>query len=104
MSAEQIRNRTVGCKMTDSEYERLSGVVESEGGWVTLSTANLPGWPTLSGFESVARFFVRQRALTSVFCSCMPQIPLDLFSGRIAELLSPFSPVRLHAALQILTL
>ena len=31
MSAEQIRNRTVGCKMTDSEYERLSGVVESEG-------------------------------------------------------------------------
>ena len=31
MSAEQIRNRTVGCKMTDSEYERLSAVVESEG-------------------------------------------------------------------------
>jgi hypothetical protein len=31
MPAEQIRNRTVGCKMTDSEYERLSAVVESEG-------------------------------------------------------------------------
>ncbi|HTQ62513.1 MAG TPA: hypothetical protein VMI32_19965 [Candidatus Solibacter sp.] len=31
MSAEQIRNRTVGCKMTDSEYERLSAVVEREG-------------------------------------------------------------------------
>jgi hypothetical protein len=31
MSAEQTRNRTVGCKMTDSEYERLSAVVEREG-------------------------------------------------------------------------
>jgi hypothetical protein len=31
MPADQIRNRTVGCKMTDSEYERLSSVVESEG-------------------------------------------------------------------------
>jgi len=31
MPADQIRNRTVGCKMTDSEYERLSAVVESEG-------------------------------------------------------------------------
>ena len=28
MPADQIRNRTVGCKMTDSEYERLSAVVE----------------------------------------------------------------------------
>jgi hypothetical protein len=26
-----IRSRTVGCKMTDGEYERLSAVVESEG-------------------------------------------------------------------------
>jgi len=25
MSADQPRNRTVGCKMTDSEYERLAG-------------------------------------------------------------------------------
>ena len=31
MPADQIRNRTVGCKMSDSEYERLSAVVESEG-------------------------------------------------------------------------
>jgi hypothetical protein len=31
MPADQIRNRTVGCKMTDGEYERLSAVVESEG-------------------------------------------------------------------------
>ena len=31
MPADQIRNRTVGCKMTDSEYERLSAEVESEG-------------------------------------------------------------------------
>ncbi len=31
MPADQIRNRTVGCKMTDSEYERLSAVVETEG-------------------------------------------------------------------------
>ena len=31
MPADQIRNRTVGCKMTDSEYERLSAVVQSEG-------------------------------------------------------------------------
>jgi hypothetical protein len=35
MRADQIRNRTVGCKMTDSEYERLSTVVEIEG--MTLS-------------------------------------------------------------------
>jgi hypothetical protein len=28
---EQIRNRTVGTKMTDSEYERLAAVAESEG-------------------------------------------------------------------------
>jgi hypothetical protein len=27
MPADQIRNRTVGCKMSDSEYERLSGHV-----------------------------------------------------------------------------
>jgi hypothetical protein len=31
MPADQIRNRIVGCKMTDGEYERLSVVVESEG-------------------------------------------------------------------------
>jgi hypothetical protein len=31
MPADQIRNRTVGCKMTDGECERLSAVVESEG-------------------------------------------------------------------------
>lgn len=31
MSADQIRNRTVGCKMTDSEYERLSAVAEGDG-------------------------------------------------------------------------
>ncbi len=31
MPADQIRNRTVGCKMTDGEYERLSAVVETEG-------------------------------------------------------------------------
>lgn len=31
MSAEQTRNRTVGCKMTDSEYERLSAVAEGDG-------------------------------------------------------------------------
>jgi len=31
MPADQIRNRTVGCKMSDSEYERLSAVVETEG-------------------------------------------------------------------------
>jgi hypothetical protein len=31
MPADQIRNRTVGCKMTDGEYERLSAVVEGEG-------------------------------------------------------------------------
>jgi hypothetical protein len=26
MCADQPRNRTVGCKMTDSEYEKLAGV------------------------------------------------------------------------------
>jgi hypothetical protein len=31
MPADQIRNRTVGRKMKDSEYERLSAVEESEG-------------------------------------------------------------------------
>jgi hypothetical protein len=31
MPADQIRNRTVGCKMTDSEYERLSAVSEGDG-------------------------------------------------------------------------
>jgi hypothetical protein len=31
MSADQPRNRTVGCKMTDSEYERLSAVAEGDG-------------------------------------------------------------------------
>ena len=51
MPADQIRNRTVGCKMTDSEYERLSAVVESEGmtlgEWcreVLLERAD-GGWP-----------------------------------------------------------
>jgi hypothetical protein len=31
MSADQPRNRTVGCKMTDSEYERLAAVAEGDG-------------------------------------------------------------------------
>ena len=31
MPADQIRNRTVGCKMTDSEYERLAAVAEGDG-------------------------------------------------------------------------
>ena len=31
MSAEQTRNRTVGCKMTDSEAERLTAVAEQDG-------------------------------------------------------------------------
>jgi len=31
MSADQLRNRTVGCKMNDAEYERLVAVAEREG-------------------------------------------------------------------------
>src|SRR5262249_24605764 len=31
MPADQPRNRTVGCKMTDSEYERLAAVAECDG-------------------------------------------------------------------------
>ena len=31
MPADQPRTRTVGCKMTDNEYERLSAVAESDG-------------------------------------------------------------------------
>src|SRR5579885_1351025 len=31
MPADQIRNRTVGCKMTDSEAERLTAVAEGDG-------------------------------------------------------------------------
>jgi hypothetical protein len=31
MPVDQARNRTVGCKMTDSEYERLSAVAEGDG-------------------------------------------------------------------------
>jgi hypothetical protein len=38
MPADQIRNRTVGCKMTDNEYERLAAVAEGDsmtlGEWV----------------------------------------------------------------------
>jgi len=31
MPADQPRNRTVGCKMTDSEYEKLTAVAEGDG-------------------------------------------------------------------------
>lgn len=31
MPADQPRNRTVGCKMTDSEAERLTAVAEGDG-------------------------------------------------------------------------
>jgi len=31
MPADQPRTRTVGCKMTDREYERLSAVAEGDG-------------------------------------------------------------------------
>ena len=31
MAADQPRTRTVGCKMTDSEYERLAAVAEGDG-------------------------------------------------------------------------
>jgi hypothetical protein len=34
LPTEQVRNRTAGCKVSDSEYERLSAVAEREG--VTL--------------------------------------------------------------------
>lgn len=37
MWADRLRNRTVGCKMTESEYEKLAGVTKREGmalrGW-----------------------------------------------------------------------
>ena len=35
MPADQLRNRTVGCKMTESECERLIAVAERDG--LTLS-------------------------------------------------------------------
>jgi len=31
MGTDQLRNRTVGCKMSDAEYEQLVAVAESEG-------------------------------------------------------------------------
>jgi hypothetical protein len=31
MCADQPRNRTVGCKMSDSEYEKLAAVAEQDG-------------------------------------------------------------------------
>lgn len=31
MSADQLRNRTVGCKMSESEYEKLAAVAEQDG-------------------------------------------------------------------------
>ena len=31
MPAEQLRTRTVGCKMTDAEYERLNATAEERG-------------------------------------------------------------------------
>ena len=34
MSADQLRNRTVGCKMTEAEYEQLNATAEEQG--VTL--------------------------------------------------------------------
>ena len=34
MTADQLRSRTVGCKMTEAEYERLNATVEERG--VTL--------------------------------------------------------------------
>jgi hypothetical protein len=41
MCADQVRNRTVGCKMTDSEHERLSAVAEGDG--MSAGTTN-PFW------------------------------------------------------------
>jgi hypothetical protein len=54
MPADQIRNRTVGCKMTDSEYERLSAVVESEGMTLGERTPN-----------EIASEFAASREITS---------------------------------------
>jgi hypothetical protein len=53
MPADQPRTRTVGCKMTDSEYERLAAVAEGDG--MTLGggsgiTDNL-AQPALHGSE-----------------------------------------------------
>lgn len=31
MSADQPRNRSVGCKVSDSEYEKLAAVAEQDG-------------------------------------------------------------------------
>jgi len=58
MSADQLRNRTVGSKMTESEYEQLVAVAEREGltlgEWcrkVLLSQANPNGAKKPSGTE-----------------------------------------------------
>jgi hypothetical protein len=47
MPADQIRNRTVGCKMTDNEYERLAAVAEGDG----MTLGEWGGWQTLNGRE-----------------------------------------------------
>ena len=44
MPADQPRTRTVGCKMTDNEYERLAAVAEGDGmtlgEWVAGGTSS----------------------------------------------------------------
>ena len=56
MPADQPRTRTVGCKMTDSEYEKLVAVAEQDGQtlreWYRCRYARVAkrafGWPILS--------------------------------------------------------
>ncbi len=58
MPADQLRNRTVGSKMTESEYEQLAAVAEREGltlgEWcreVLLAHANSSGFKKPSATE-----------------------------------------------------
>jgi hypothetical protein len=71
MPADQPRTRTVDCKMTDSEYERLSAVAEGDG--MTLGEwVREAGWRTLGASIPLGRPILVGCARTGSSALCFP--------------------------------
>jgi len=77
MSADQLRNRTVGSKMTESEYEQLVAVAEREGltlgEWcrevlLTHANANEAKKPSAIELTLLAEFVALRMILLNALC------------------------------------
>lgn len=86
MPADQLRNRTVGSKMTDSEYQRLVAVAEHEG--LTLgewcrevllerASSNARKQPSATEQTLLAEFVALRMILLNALCKLGQKVELS---------------------------